>query len=1055
MANTQYNIIGAVTENSAIISSKLDFPAPLPTDTELKILKLRYHKDFGYKIYINNELVSTDTARTGNFSYIENLMIGGDADDVDFFNGYLAELVIVNDIKNSTAIDNNIQAQERFLIDKWLTKGTVMFDGYVAGDSPTNPFPMEMGLPDRLRWLHFNETSYTTDINDKCTQINDFVGYGQVVKHGVPTAGATFATVEKNKYKGKDVLYFDGNSNYKVTGLMQSGDPDFFTLLMVFAFKNTLGNQTVIGAINNNNDSYNNAIRIKKYESDSYLDCRINTSGFSYGQVPFNLTYTVGYPSNQILGTSKIKYSKSLNFSDSIITISKTLNSSENGVAKHKLVDLDNDTQYYAKVLIDDIEINEVLKFKTFPIAGTPTSFKFIAGSCNYTGSNAETFEEIKNENPLFWAHLGDWHYDDIGVNDIQLFRNAFAQTAKQERIRNLNNNVPLAYMWDDHDYGVNNSDKNSASKVASTNFYLENIPHYPFLNNNNSNPLTDTIGQSWIVGRVLFIMTDLRSQRDYFLMDDYDVNKKMMGDVQKQWFKNTLLSTKNNDSIGLICWLNPGSWTGEDLDPYSWDYGTSGEHWTAYKAERTELWNWMNDNNITNMFIVQGDTHQVAIDDGRNAIFDTLYPTTLNYKDFKENRLTPIIEASPYEQAIDRGSGQFQINDIGDSGSVGVLSEKTYSTFEIEDVGTEWIKVIVKQYCLPDGLTYYTEKTLVNSFEFVRQTKGIKAEKPDLNNNTGLSQLKGKIKTDLILNKKSAPITFISPTTFKNNYKGAITGKINANKENRLVRVYRRSDEDYEVGECEVNATTGEFTFTGNKGISQLVFKIYNTTNNALIDEIINDGENGDVYRNVEAQLFVTSDIDYYQYSNTVGVNNGYSFDVNDTENKSYKVKIVDKTTNEILAETPIKGWLPRSYTLELDDPAYFTPFASKSYLYDAGLSLIAFSGKGKQEDAKRTAKGIIKSQFENGSFPFSTSHINPTGADTYLRSGAICWVAYALGYYLLTFPNSSIKKDVEDTVNKVLNYLITLQDNTKGGLIKGGSCRYTTTGRIETFSN
>ena len=36
---------------------------------------------------------------------------------------------------------------------------------------------------------------------------------------------------------------------------------------------------------------------------------------------------------------------------------------------------------------------------------------------------------------------------------------------------------------------------------------------------------------------------------------------------------------------------------------------------------------------------------------------------------------------------------------------------------------------------------------------------------------------------------------------------------------------------------------------------------------------------------------------------------------------------------------------------------------------------------------------------------------------------------------------------------MNKVLNYLITLQDNTKGGLIKGGSGRYTTTGRIETF--
>src|SRR5690606_20394530 len=127
--------------------------------------------------------------------------------------------------------------------------------------------------------------------------------------------------------------------------------------------------------------------------------------------------------------------------------------------------------------------------------------------------------------------------------------------------------------------------------------------------------------------------------------------------------------------------------------------------------------------------------------------------------------------------------------------------------------------------------------------------------------------------------------------------------------------------------------------------------------------------------------------------------------------------------------------------------------PFASKNYLYDAGLALISFVGTNKTKDADRIAKRIIKSQFENGSFPVSTNHINPTGADAYLRSGAVCWVAYSLGYYLKYIPNTPIKNDVEDSLIKVLDYLITLQDPTKGGLIKGGSGRYTTSGGVETF--
>src|SRR5690606_21792574 len=168
------------------------------------------------------------------------------------------------------------------------------------------------------------------------------------------------------------------------------------------------------------------------------------------------------------------------------------------------------------------------------------------------------------------------------------------------------------------------------------------------------------------------------------------------------------------------------------------------------------------------------------------------------------------------------------------------------YSTFEIEDNGSEWIKVIVKQYCLPDGLVYYSEKTLVNQFEFVRHTNGFKAEKPEIFIKEGVKKLVGKINTLLVLPTAPSPITFTLPSSFQNNWKAPITGVVNGDKNNKIVRVYRRSDNDYLVGECTVDAVTGEFNFAGSKGISTLVFKIYDSTTDTLISELVNDGING-----------------------------------------------------------------------------------------------------------------------------------------------------------------------------------------------------------------
>lgn len=53
---------------------------------------------------------------------------------------------------------------------------------------------------------------------------------------------------------------------------------------------------------------------------------------------------------------------------------------------------------------------------------------------------------------------------------------------------------VPFVYMWDDHDDGLNDTDRTSPSRAAAQDVYPESIPHYPL-------PDAEAIYQSFTVG--------------------------------------------------------------------------------------------------------------------------------------------------------------------------------------------------------------------------------------------------------------------------------------------------------------------------------------------------------------------------------------------------------------------------------------------------------------------------------------------------------------------------------------------------------------------------
>ena len=187
-------------------------------------------------------------------------------------------------------------------------------------------------------------------------------------------------------------------------------------------------------------------------------------------------------------------------------------------------------TTYHYAVEVDGRVVGEsAAKVTTFPDG--PAEFTVCLASCATTGSDHPVFTTIRKQEPAVFLHMGDFHYLDIRPADRNRRLEGYAAVHASSTQRDLYRNVPVAYMWDDHDYLGSDSDgvaDTPAHRAAITDArlaYQTAIPHYPLALGSGDTP----IGQAFSLGRVRFILTDLRSARL--------PGKTILGDRQKKWF--------------------------------------------------------------------------------------------------------------------------------------------------------------------------------------------------------------------------------------------------------------------------------------------------------------------------------------------------------------------------------------------------------------------------------------------------------------------------------------------------------------------------------------
>ncbi|MDX3555276.1 alkaline phosphatase D family protein [Streptomyces europaeiscabiei] len=297
------------------------------------------------------------------------------------------------------------------------------------------------------------------------------------------------------------------------------------------------------------------------------------------------------------------------------------LASGADNVITWNVTGLDAGTRYWLRV--DDGSLNPdfAATFRTHPAAaGERASYIFgAAGDAGLTGdgyeggitnavSNSLVFDTMREqaaaEEWTWFSHLGDLHYKNIATNSPSLFRSAYFDNMNYGLVVNPGAKQPTffrslasTYVWDDHDFGANNSDRTSASNAAANQVYREWVPHYTL-------PSASAIFQSWQVGRVLYIASDVRSARDPNT-DPQTPAKTLLGSAQKAWME-TLLQSARDDGAEALVWQSPSRWVG----------GT--DTWSDFIHERAEMVQMFGDTGwLDRMIMVTADMHALSICSG------------------------------------------------------------------------------------------------------------------------------------------------------------------------------------------------------------------------------------------------------------------------------------------------------------------------------------------------------------------------------------------------------------------------------------------------------
>lgn len=287
-------------------------------------------------------------------------------------------------------------------------------------------------------------------------------------------------------------------------------------------------------------------------------------------------------------------------------------------------------------------------------VAARPASFTVAFAGCARRGSNGAVFDAIRREDPDLYLILGDMFYGDVSEDDPALFRDEYDLALTRPAQQALYLRSRVAYIWDDHDYGPNDSGADSPSRSAAWTAYRQVVPHGPLPGGRRAGP----VYQAFTMGRVRFVVMDLRSERSPVDAAD-GPGKSMLGADQRRWLAGELRDARAQGRmvvlVSSVPWIAAARAGADDWGGYAWERA-----WIARRIAELRV----------PVVMLAGDAHMVALDDGTNSDYSGTgragFPVAHGAALDRHGEL----KGGPYSEGEFPGGGQYGVMTVRDDGA-------------------------------------------------------------------------------------------------------------------------------------------------------------------------------------------------------------------------------------------------------------------------------------------------------------------------------------------------------------------------------------------------
>ena len=255
-------------------------------------------------------------------------------------------------------------------------------------------------------------------------------------------------------------------------------------------------------------------------------------------------------------------------------------------------------------------------------INGLPRKIAF--GSCGHQDKPQPILNTIVDQNPDLFIYLGDNIYGD--TTDMKVLQQKYNSLGAKPEFQKLREQIPVLSIWDDHDYGWNDSGKEYKFRSESQAIFLD-FWQVPETDPRRSHDGIYGVHRFESDGKALqVILLDTRYFRDPLkhneqplpegsrfknqYQPDPDSEKTMLGDVQWKWLEQVL---REPADIRIIC----------SSIQFGHEYN-GWESWTNLPDEQAKMVQLIRDTDAQGVLFISGDVHWGEIS---KRDFENIYP--------------------------------------------------------------------------------------------------------------------------------------------------------------------------------------------------------------------------------------------------------------------------------------------------------------------------------------------------------------------------------------------------------------------------------------------